>query len=54
LFRNIHLRIIEEAELTQQGFSPAMFRNVNTPEELQEAISNKSPVRAESKRVNPR
>jgi molybdopterin-guanine dinucleotide biosynthesis protein A len=54
LFRNIQLRIIEEAELTQQGFSPAMFRNVNTPEELQEAISNKSAVRAESKRVNPR
>lgn len=41
LFRNVELRIIEESELKQQNFSPTMFRNLNTPEELQEAIRSK-------------
>ena len=41
LFRDTKLRIIEESELEQQNFSPTMFRNLNTPEELQEAIRRK-------------
>lgn len=40
LFHEIELRIIEEAELIQQNFSPTMFRNLNTPEELEAAMKN--------------
>jgi hypothetical protein len=29
--------VIEEAELETSGFSPRIFRNLNTPEELAEA-----------------
>jgi hypothetical protein len=29
--------VIEEAELRDQGFSPDLFRNLNTPEELSDA-----------------
>jgi hypothetical protein len=27
--------VIEEEELEREGFSPAIFRNLNTPEELE-------------------
>ena len=37
LFGKVSLQVIEEAELTRQGFAPEMFRNVNTPEELSAA-----------------
>jgi molybdopterin-guanine dinucleotide biosynthesis protein A len=37
LFAQVELRIVEEAELKKQGFSPEMFRNLNTPEELNQA-----------------
>lgn len=37
LFRGIEMRIVEEHELTQQNFSPDMFRNLNTLEELKQA-----------------
>jgi molybdopterin-guanine dinucleotide biosynthesis protein A len=37
LFRDIEMRIVEEHELTQQNFSPEMFRNLNTLEELKQA-----------------
>jgi molybdopterin-guanine dinucleotide biosynthesis protein A len=37
LFRDIEVRIVEEHELTQQNFSPDMFRNLNTLEELKQA-----------------
>ena len=37
LFSKVEVRAIEEAELRKQNFSPAMFRNLNTPEELQQA-----------------
>jgi len=37
LFSKVEVRAIEEAELLRQNFSPDMFRNLNTPEELQEA-----------------
>jgi molybdopterin-guanine dinucleotide biosynthesis protein A len=40
LFRQVQLRILEEAELKKHGFSPAMFRNLNTPEELTQAMEN--------------
>jgi molybdenum cofactor guanylyltransferase len=31
LFSHIPLRVVSEEEIVQSGFSPAMFRNVNTP-----------------------
>jgi molybdopterin-guanine dinucleotide biosynthesis protein A len=37
LFRGIEMRIVEEHELTQQNFSPTLFRNLNTMEELKQA-----------------
>ena len=37
LFRDIEMRIVEEHELTRQNFSPDMFRNLNTLEELKQA-----------------
>ena len=37
LFARVKIRVVEEQELLQQGFSAAMFRNVNTPEELEAA-----------------
>jgi len=38
LFAKVKTRVIEEEELVGAGFSPEMFRNVNTPEDLK-AIS---------------
>jgi molybdopterin-guanine dinucleotide biosynthesis protein A len=37
LFRGIEMRIVEEPELKQQNFSPTLFRNLNTLEELKQA-----------------
>jgi molybdopterin-guanine dinucleotide biosynthesis protein A len=37
LFREITIRILDEPELTSHQFSPNMFRNLNTPEELEKA-----------------
>ncbi|HMK22062.1 MAG TPA: molybdenum cofactor guanylyltransferase [Terriglobales bacterium] len=37
LFDRVEVRSIEEAELAEQGFGTAMFRNLNTPEDLQAA-----------------
>jgi molybdopterin-guanine dinucleotide biosynthesis protein A len=37
LFETLPVRVIEEDELSRSGFSPALFRNLNTPEELQQA-----------------
>lgn len=36
LFAEVRTRVIEEQELEAAGFSPALFRNLNTPEELEE------------------
>jgi molybdenum cofactor guanylyltransferase len=36
LFDAVRTRILEEEELKSAGFPPAIFRNLNTPEELQE------------------
>jgi molybdopterin-guanine dinucleotide biosynthesis protein A len=33
LFAPISLRVLTEEEIVRNGFSPAMFRNVNTPED---------------------
>lgn len=35
LFSQVDLRTIEETELVENGFTPEMFRNLNTPEELE-------------------
>jgi molybdenum cofactor guanylyltransferase len=35
LFPLVRTRIIEEAELQRAGFAPRLFRNLNTPEELE-------------------
>ena len=37
LFCDLELRVINERELSQHGFSPEMFRNLNTPEEFERA-----------------
>jgi molybdopterin-guanine dinucleotide biosynthesis protein A len=37
IFPLVQTQAIEEAELESAGFSPGMFRNLNTPEELAEA-----------------
>ncbi len=37
LFSRVKTRVIEDPELQQLGFRPEMFRNLNTPEEWQEA-----------------
>ncbi len=39
LFAKVETRVIEEDELARAGFSAEMFRNVNTPEELEMAKS---------------
>ena len=37
LFSKVSTRVIEEEELVRAGFSADMFRNVNTPEDLEQA-----------------
>ena len=37
LFDEVRTRVIEQEELEGAGFSPALFRNLNTPEELSKA-----------------
>ena len=37
LFAGIVIRIIDEAELATNGFTPIQFRNLNTPEDWQQA-----------------
>lgn len=39
LFAKIEPRIIGEEELSRAEFSPEIFRNLNTPEDLQEALA---------------
>lgn len=38
LFQQTDTQIIQEAELEHAGFSPRIFRNLNTPEELNTAL----------------
>jgi molybdopterin-guanine dinucleotide biosynthesis protein A len=37
LFARVETCVIEEGELVRLGFSGEMFRNLNTPEELEKA-----------------
>ena len=37
LFGHVPTQVIEQEELERAGFSPALFRNLNTPEELSKA-----------------
>jgi molybdenum cofactor guanylyltransferase len=39
LFDEVETRVVGEEELSQAGFSGEMFRNLNTPEEWEEAKS---------------
>jgi molybdopterin-guanine dinucleotide biosynthesis protein A len=43
LFSKVITRVVEEKDLLRAGFSPEMFRNVNTPEDLQRAQGSRSP-----------
>jgi molybdopterin-guanine dinucleotide biosynthesis protein A len=42
LFSEVETQVIEEGEILQNGFSPSLFRNVNTPQDWQELQSLKS------------
>ncbi|MFZ0285140.1 MAG: molybdenum cofactor guanylyltransferase [Terriglobales bacterium] len=42
LFAQVRTRIVEESEFTRAGFSTAMFRNLNTPEEWREESGRSS------------
>jgi molybdenum cofactor guanylyltransferase len=37
LFQSVPLRVIDDDELARTGYSPLMFRNLNTPEDWEEA-----------------
>lgn len=37
LYREVEVQVIEESEIERKGFSSDMFRNLNTPQEVQEA-----------------
>jgi len=37
LFAEVETRVLDEGELTRTGFSPDIFRNLNTPEHWEEA-----------------
>lgn len=40
LFARVQTCVIEEAELMRSGFSPSIFRNLNTPDDLEKARSS--------------
>ena len=42
LFREVETKPVEQAELEAQGFSAAIFRNLNTPQELEQAKRQRS------------
>jgi len=41
LFAAVKTRVLPEQEMVERGFSPRMFRNLNTPEDLEEAQTGK-------------
>jgi molybdopterin-guanine dinucleotide biosynthesis protein A len=47
LFAKVGTCVIEEQELTHGGFSPAIFRNLNTPDDLEKARSSQLEPSAE-------
>jgi molybdopterin-guanine dinucleotide biosynthesis protein A len=38
LFSGVALRVVDEREMAEHGFSPEIFRNLNTPEEFERAV----------------
>ncbi len=46
LFAEAETHVIEEAELLRAGFSPAMFRNLNTKQEWEKAVAMGDPTEA--------
>jgi molybdenum cofactor guanylyltransferase len=45
LFSGVSIRVVSDDELEEYGFSPAIFRNVNTPEDwkqMQEEFANRA------------
>lgn len=40
LFSEVETRVLGEEELSRAGFSPDIFRNLNTPEQWEEAVTN--------------
>jgi molybdopterin-guanine dinucleotide biosynthesis protein A len=47
LFASVQTCVIEEADLMRSGFSPAIFRNLNTPDDLEKARSSQLDPSAE-------
>jgi molybdenum cofactor guanylyltransferase len=43
LFRSVQARSIEEGELVEHGFTSGIFRNLNTPEDMQAVLSEGKP-----------
>jgi molybdenum cofactor guanylyltransferase len=43
LFQSVEVRSIEEGELVEHGFSSGIFRNLNTPEDVQAVLSEGKP-----------
>jgi molybdenum cofactor guanylyltransferase len=43
LFNEVHTRVIEQEELRQNGFAEQMFRNLNTPQDWEQARMHISP-----------
>jgi molybdenum cofactor guanylyltransferase len=43
LFRLVEVRSIEEGELAEHGFTSGIFRNLNTPEDVQAVLAGGSP-----------
>jgi molybdopterin-guanine dinucleotide biosynthesis protein A len=46
LFTQVETRVLEEAELLREGFSAEMFRNLNTPEDLERASQKQGGTQA--------
>lgn len=42
LFAEVDIKAVDQAELAEHGFSPAMFRNLNTPQEFENAKRQRS------------
>jgi molybdenum cofactor guanylyltransferase len=53
LFREVQTQIVEPQELKQNNFSEEMFRNLNTPEEWEEAASRASELGLQTSGLGP-
>ena len=52
LFSEVETQVLEEEELSRAGFSPEIFRNLNTPEQWEEAKMKHIPVTADHRRTS--